>query len=114
MPGDLTNNVHNFADEFDSGPLSMSGQKISVAWLNITPSDTGLTQIANISLSDDAEGTLSFLARFRGGITVTLTADITNGAISPDLLPAPFPEPGTLALLGAGGVWLGRRPRTGR
>ena len=111
VPGDLTNSVHGGAVEFAGGPLSMSGQTISVEWFNITVTNTDLTQIANISLTDDAQGTMSLFVLFAGGTSLTTTSAIVGGALSPLTLPPPFPEPTSLALLGVMMLNIIRRQR---
>lgn len=46
------------------GLTGPGNQTIDVAWFNTSLTDTGLNQIANISLSDDAQGTWSVLVTF--------------------------------------------------
>ncbi len=68
VPGDGTNSILGSAADLGDapGPPIFTGQKVSASWFNNDPSNTGLTRIANISLTDDAMGTFTTRVSFSG------------------------------------------------
>ncbi len=74
VPGDSTSSILGSATDLGDavGPAVIANQKVSVAWYNTSSSNTGPTRIANISLSDDAQGTFSIRASFSGPEPVVL------------------------------------------
>ncbi len=74
IPGDGTSSILGAATDLGDpvGPAVISGQKVSVAWYNSSSSDTGPTRIANISLSEDAQGTFTIRASFSGPEPIVL------------------------------------------
>lgn len=97
---DATGGIAGGAGDLGAGPLSQNAPQISVTWFNTTQTDTSLVQIANVTLSDDAEGTWEIFSTFSserffdGGL-------VRAGEI--------IPEPATLALMGLGGIAALRR-----
>ena len=77
------------AGDLGGGPLNLDGP-ISVTWFNVPSNDTGLVKIANITFSNDAQGT--FAAR---------SANFQISGV--------IPEPASAALVGISGLALLRR-----
>jgi len=90
IPGGVNDVGPLSASNLGSPVVSFTGSLISATWGNTDTTNTGPTQIANISLTDDAVGTWQLLATFANRPTVQVSGNIN-----------PIPEPGTLALLGA-------------
>ena len=105
VPGDGTNGIAGGAGDLGGGPLSVSGQTISVTWFNTTTTDTGPLRVGNVSLSNDASGTWQMILSFASGVLVQSGGTVEGGAPC-------IPEPGTLALLGIGAAGLSRRSQT--
>lgn len=110
IPGDAVSGIAGGAGDLGGGPTPNIGgtgtNAVNVSWFNTRTTDTGLVLIGNISLTPDASGTWQFLATFADGSKVELSGGLEGGAMpltSPPL-PPPYPEPGTLGLLGAGGL----------
>jgi len=102
-PGEPTNGIAGGAGDLGGGPLNASGtgiDAISVTWFTTSTTQTGLTQVANITLSDDAEGTWTMRTSFQSGEVI-----ITQGTV------ADLPEPSSLVLLGLSGLCLSARGR---
>jgi len=85
------------AGDLGSPVLSMAGQLVSVTWGGTSTAETGPTQIANITTTNDAQGTWQLLTSFAGGLVVQ------SGGVWP------VPEPATLTLLSLGGLAVLRR-----
>lgn len=101
VPGDGTNGIAGGAGDLGGGPLQVSGQTISVTAFNTTTTDTGPIRVANLSFSNDANGSFETIVSFSGGQFRRWSQPVTDGVL--------FPEPGALALLGAGMLALIRR-----
>lgn len=101
IPGGVNDVGPLGAGDLSSPSLSMSGQLVSVSWGSSDTTNTGPTLIANISLTNDAQGTWRMLTGF-GTAQVNVLIQ-TEGFI--------IPEPGTLALLGLCGPGLLSRAR---
>ncbi len=70
------------AGDLGNFTLSMAGQSISASWGGTGKTETGPTQIANISLTDDAVGTWSIAATFAFlPNQVYLTNPVINGEL---------------------------------
>ncbi len=108
IPGGVNDVGPLGAGDLGQPVLSMAGNTIAVTWGNTDTGDTGPTQIANITLSDNSQGTWQMLTSFADGTIVQSGGVLTDG-FSAFL---PIPEPGTLALLGVGGAVLMRRSRS--
>ncbi len=91
------------AGDLGSPVLSMAGQLISVTWGGTAQTETGATQIANITLTDDSQGVWQLIVAFAHGDTVRTGGRVLNGEI--------IPEPASLALVGLGGLAVLRRRR---
>ena len=109
IPGGVNDVGPLGAGDLGSPVLSMAGQLISVTWGNTDTGDTGPTQIANITVSDDSQGTWQMLTSFADGTIVQQGGTLENGFGS--FLPLSYiPEPGTLGLLAlAGPILIHRR-----
>jgi len=68
----------------------------SITWFNTRTIDTGPVQIANISLTDDVQGSWELIVSFAGG-------QIRSSGTFP------IPEPASMALMGFGGLAVLRR-----
>ncbi len=97
IPGGINDVGPLSASDLGSPVVSFSGSLVSATWGNTDVTNTGPTQIANISLTDDAQGTWQMIATFANSPNMMMNGNIMA------------PEPGTLALLGLGGVALMRR-----
>ena len=91
-----------------AGDLGCAGQSLagtgacaaSITWFNTNTGDTGPVQIANISLTNDAQGPFELIISFAGG-QIRQSGVLENGAI--------IPEPASLALMSLGGLAVLRR-----
>ncbi len=89
------------------GPISLAGQLVNMPrWGGTATTETGPTQIANISLTNDSAGTWSMQTAFAGGLVVESSGVVINGAI--------VPEPASMGLLGLGVMGLSQRRRVKR
>ncbi len=118
IPGDVVSGIAGGAGDLGGGAIANIGgpgtDAVNVSWFNTRTTDTGLVLIGNISLTPDASGTWQFLATFADGSKVEHSGVLEGGSIGlSGPLPPPYPEPGTLGLLGAGGLALLRRRRAG-
>ena len=98
--GDSTGGIAGGAGDLGAGPLSQNAPQISVTWFNTAQTDTSLVQIANVTLSDDAEGAWEIFTTFSG------ERIIDGGLVRAGEI---IPEPATLALMGLGGIAALRR-----
>lgn len=108
IPGDGTNGIAGGAGDLGGGPLNIGGtgvDAISISWFNTLTTDTGLIQIGNFTVTDGATGTWHLLAGGNGLFT-ELQGTLAELGTLPSFI---IPEPGTLALLAAGGLLLWRR-----
>jgi PEP-CTERM motif len=106
IPGDSTGGIAGGAGDLGGGPLTMQGSQVSVTWFNTATTDTGPIRIANISLTDDAMGTWSYISGFNGNAGATFlqgSGVIINGGLSV------IPEPASMALLGVASLAMLRR-----
>ncbi len=101
ITGDATAAIIGGAGDVGGGSFSMNAPQLSVSWFNYDYTNTGLTRIGMITLSDDAVGTGRMYSR---GVYMDFT--ISNGQIldafasvsaSPTVLPdyvkpGPFPQ----------------------
>ncbi len=95
VPGDFTNSIQGPAiDLGDPGPVVMADQKVSIIWFNSDLTNTGPVRIANMALSDDAQGTWSVIVGFSGQVFLTQTGWVVNGVMQ--LTPPPPPLIGDL------------------
>ncbi len=113
IPGDGLAGIAGGAGDLGGGPQNIGGtgvDAVSVTWFNTRTTDTGPILIANITLSDDATGTMQFIATFADDTQVQFGIIIESGSIGlVGNLPPPFPEPGTLSLLAVCSLGLLRR-----
>ena len=74
VPGDNTTSILGSAADLGDapGPAVIAGQKVSVSWYNSSPTNTGPTRIANIALSEYAQGIFSLRASFSGPEPIVL------------------------------------------
>ena len=83
VPGDSTTSILGAAVDLgdDPGDAVIADQKVSAAWFNTDPTNTGPTRIANITLTNDAMGTFSLRASFTGNPVQVLFEDgyVVNG-----------------------------------
>jgi hypothetical protein len=101
VPGDGTNGIAGGAGDLGGGPLSMTGQTLSVTAFNTTTTDTGPVRVANLSFSSDANGTFAAIVSFSDGQLYQWSQLVSDGVL--------WPEPGALALLGIGSLGLLKR-----
>lgn len=116
VPGDSTNVIPGGAGDIGGGPLSlgdpMAQNDLSVSWFNMTKSNTDLTRIANVTLSDDAQGTWTMLVNFGPpNEHVYLQGTVADLKALPNL-PPPLPEPASVVVLGLGLVGVASRSRS--
>jgi len=89
LPGDGTGTVFGGAiDLGDPGPAVIADQKASVTWFNTDITNTGPIRIANMTLSDNAQGTWTVLVGFSGGVILTESGWVVNGVMG--LTPPPI------------------------
>lgn len=89
IPGDLSNSILGpAADLGDNGPVVMADQKISVTWFNTDLTNTASLRIANVSLSDDAQGTWTVIVGFSGAVLLSESGWVVNGVMT--LTPPPL------------------------
>ena len=103
IANDGTAGIAGGAGDLGGGPLNIGGtgsDAVSVTWFNTNTTDTGAIQIGNITMSNNAQGTWEMIASFADGSQVRTAGIIEYPHI---------PEPGTVALLGVGGLALLRR-----
>lgn len=103
IPGDSTASIAGGAGDL-GGPgganqiglllTDASPQLVSATWFNTATNNTGPVQVGNITYTNDAVGTWQLILSFAGGVLVQ-----SAGIIE-------IPEPGTLAVLGFGGLGL--------
>ncbi len=89
------------AGDLGSLVVSLAGNLVSATWGGTDVTNTGPTQIANISLSSDATGTWQLITAFAGLPLLQSGGVVEGGAV--------VPEPASLALLGLGGLAALRR-----
>jgi hypothetical protein len=85
IPGDSSASINGGAAELGHPDLSMSGQTIAVTWFNTSQTDTGVSRIANISLTDDARGTFTVIAGFSPDVLLQQSGWVHNGVAYFDL-----------------------------
>lgn len=86
IPGDLSGTIVNGAGDLgDPGPAVIADQKVSVTWYNGRPTDTGVSRIANISLTEDAMGTFTVIAGFSPNIILQKSGWVHKGVAYFDL-----------------------------
>ncbi len=82
LPGDGTGTVFGGAiDLGDPGPAVIADQKASVTWFNTDITNTGPIRVANMTLSDDAQGIWTVLVGFSGQILLTESGWVVNGVM---------------------------------
>lgn len=85
IPGNGSGSINGGATELGHPALSMSGQTIAITWYNSSQTDTGVSRIANISLTEDARGTFSVIAGFSPNVILQESGWIHNGVAYFDL-----------------------------
>lgn len=88
------------AGDLGGGAQSLDAPQISITWFNTDTGDTGVANVANITLSPDAAGSWELITSFAGG-QLQSSGTVEGGAL--------VPEPATLALMGLGGIAALRR-----
>jgi hypothetical protein len=95
IPGDPTNAIHSGAGDLgDPGPAVIADQKVSVTWSNTDQTNLGPVRIANLSLTDDAQGTWTVIVGFSGAVLLSQSGWVVNGVMT--LTPPPPPLVGDL------------------
>lgn len=86
IPGDSTNSILGGASDLgDNGPAVIAGQKVSVTWFNSRITDTGANRIANISLTEEAQGTFTVIAGFSPSTLLQKSGWVVDGVAYFDL-----------------------------
>ncbi len=60
---DSTGGIAGGAGDIGGGPLSEDAPQVSVSWFNTSPNDTEPVQIGMLTLSDDSQGTISWVSQ---------------------------------------------------